>query len=316
MSIAQMRRALAEASTAFANHPDVTLVGIGEKHTGGVNTKDYAIVIYVEKKGQVRGGEIPESLRTKHGTYPTDVLELPYQAITQTNTQLDGADLLIDAASGRSGTLGFVAEEDGGLGRFFGITNAHVVSNTGQDARGANVKANVNGVRKVIGKVSHHTVLHDDGRINKPDVALIELNAVGTDHAAKYQIEAWKTQPIDGVASLSAAPQAGSRLPHEYASKARGVVDVVTGASPFEVTNLPMIARDTGRPILFSRAYHARVIQPVQGGHSGSALTRLRVSGNSRALTGLVFGGRGGDLFAFAWRDVAETIKNDFRIDI
>lgn len=314
-NISDLRRGMKRAADVFADHPDVTLVGIGEKHSDGINTRNYALIVYVEKKGQPRGSAIPKQFDAGQFVLPTDVIELPTGSMMMTNAQLDGADVLIDAANDRQGTLGFLAFEDGGSNSVFGITNSHVVARTGEDASGRQISAYLNGQRVAIGEVAHNTVLHDDGRLNKPDVALIALNNTGKAFATTYQIEPWANQPIKGVSSLSAAPQAGSRLRHEYASKATGSVSTNFGDSPFEVTNLPMISPDTGQRIYFERAFHTRTAGSVTAGHSGSAITRLTSNGNARLLAGLVVGGSGRDLFAFAWHDIAATIKNEFGVD-
>lgn len=320
MSITALRKALAEADMAFAGHPDVVLVGIGEKYAQGVCTKREAIIVFVRRKGQPEGPLVPDRIDLSSGAFPTDVREMAPEALTLTNRQLDGSDFLVATDSDRSGTLGFVSIEDSQRQRVFGITNAHVVGPPDTDSSGAPIWGRRDGRWIEIGTVHRHTVLRSDGRQNPPDVALIALNQDGIAFARAYQVEAWPGDQIRDIDGLSPSPFAGARLEHAYATKADGGMRVLSAGPIFEVSPRPMLDTDpkTGarKMIRFRRVFVAPASGAVRQGHSGAVLTRKRASDNARVASGLVVGGSGRSLFAFSFPDVYGHIRDSFGITL
>lgn len=318
MKIGRLRKAMAEADAALAEHPDVVMVGIGEKFSGGENRRIDAIIVYVKRKGAPRGPLIDDPIRLPSGEYRTDIREMSPEALRLLNWNLDGADLIYSADSDRSGTLAFVSIEEGPRRRAFGITNAHVVGPPDVSARGGKIWARSTAGWLEIGTVFAHTLLRSGGPKNPPDVALIELNDDGIDFAKAYVIERWPGDPIKGIDGLSASPFAGSRFQHAYASKADGTMREVRADPIFEVSGRPMKDLDpqTGatKLIAFKRVFYAPVASTVLPGHSGAALTRKRASDNARVVSGLVVGGGAGSLFAFSFADVYAHIRDDFGI--
>lgn len=304
-SMAALRAGLDEVRAQLADHPDVTMVGIGEKTRDGVSLKRNAIVIGVERKGAPTGAPLPTHISLPGiGEVDTDIIEAPVRSLVLANNRIDGGDLLVTTDLGRTGTLALVVTDTAGIQ--YGITNAHVVAQPETSAIGRQVVAVVGGRRLVLGAVSHMRPL-STRRMNAIDLALIRLDPAAAAIALPYAVQAFAGK-VQKSAPLSAAPQAGSRLPHRYGSAVAGFMEVVVVRNPVEVPNQPF--RDaSGQTVVFRRVFSLTASAPgVRSGHSGALVVKDRAEGGLFSC-GLVMGGEGPLVYAFSFTDVFREIR-------
>ena len=275
-------------------------------------TGTYAVVVYVEDKSSPTGKLIPPALRLGGRDVPTDVRTAPRSDFQFANAALDGSDLLIASSVGRVGTLGLVAAEDGGQGRVFGITNAHVVSRPNEDHTGDVIEAVVDGQRQAIGQVAYQST-YRAGNANTVDLALIALNETGRALARHHVI-----QNIDGTVvgagSLSFSRFGGAFREHKYGASTNQRRDVVRCAQPTEHSSI-ILTDQNGSRLGFGRAFVLHAGSPgVRAGHSGALLVR-RQANDELIGTGLLAGGRGSTAVAFSFTEInAELASAGIRL--
>ncbi|MEM9148136.1 MAG: hypothetical protein AAGC57_18355 [Pseudomonadota bacterium] len=302
MKAQHLRRRLPTAEAALRIHPDVTMVGIGETEAGA-----YAFVVGMEPRADP-GRPLPPRLIVDDLSVPVLTRPCPADSLRTGdgsdggNTALDGSDLLIAGVVGRTGTLGLVVAEAGGLGRLFGLTNAHVVTEPDRDATGDPIKAHVNGADRNIGTVAYQAPYNTGGG-NTIDMALIALNAEGRRLARQHRIQTFPGETVVGSGGLSFSRFAGARRPHRYGGSTLDSRDVVPLANPVEHAAIDLTDR-SGARIRFGRAFTIDAGDGgVRGGHSGALVVRTSTSGGMIAA-GLLAGGRGAVAVAFSFRDV------------
>lgn len=305
MKARELRALQNDIANALAGYSDITAFGIGEKFSNDEPTGSYAVVVYVEDKSNPGGQLIPPMLRLSGQDVLTDVRTAPRSDFMLANTSLDGSDLLIASHVGRVGTLGLVATEDGGPGRVFGITNAHVVSRPNEDHTGDAIEAVVNGISQVIGEVAFQSS-YRAGNVNTVDLALIALNQTGRALARSFVI-----QNIDGVVvgsgSLSFSRFGGALREHKYGASRNQARDVVKCTQPSELSSV-VLNDQNGASIGFGRAFVLRAGNPgVHAGHSGALLVRQKADGKLIGA-GLLAGGRGSTAVAFSFTDIISEL--------
>ena len=304
MKVAEARARVELVQQMLGDHPDVNAVGVGEKIRHNETQKHYAAVVFVENKGTPLGRPIPPVMQTDLGPIPKDVVEAPKQSFDVINSVLDGADILIDGADTRRGTLAFVSRSNGKL---FGITNAHVVTGPGGNAVGQSVLAHLNGVRTRIGVVVGHSPFRPD-ILNRHDVALIQLDPNAEEFAAPYMTEAFPGRAISEIGRLSPAPQSASRRTYYYASKAQDVFNKVRLENVTELSGIFVNDTLSGTQLPFGRCYHLTATEgSIIKGHSGAALVRPTDAGEL-LVVGVLFAGGGRNAFALSWHDIAGAL--------
>lgn len=298
------RRAALQAATTFKNHPDVTSVGVGETYSKGKPTDQLAVVFLVERKGYSKGSILPRQISFEGQILATDVQEVRRKEFATANSHVDGSDLLISSSVRRSGTLGVVVREDGGRNRVFGITNAHVVSRPNENHVGDPIDAVINGVRQSIGKVAFQSD-YRTGVQNKVDLALVELNGIGSEMAIPNKIQPF-SRFVVGSGHLSASKYGGARRAHTYAGSTLNSRDIVNCGMVSEHPRV--ILRDKGKtPIHFGRTFvFTSISQSVALGHSGSVLVRDGRDG--LVVAGLLAGGGKNSAFVFSFVDIHKQI--------
>ena len=305
MKATEIRALLAAAQARLQGHPDVTAVGIGEKFTDGKPASTYAIIVSVEDKGRPVGDPIPKHLLLKGWKVATDIRTASRKDFIAGNGALDGSDLLIASTVGRVGTLGFVATEAGG-GRFFGMTNAHVVSRPNEDHTGDAIMANASGTPEVIGHVAYQSS-YRTGVANTVDLAMIELNAVGRALARTFAIQTFNGL-VTGSDGLSFSRFGGALRAHKYGGSTSLSRDVVGLSQPAEHSAVDLTDQ-SGVHLRFGRSFVLSATSPgVQAGHSGALLVREMTNGNMVA-TGLLAGGRGTTALAFSTTEINAELR-------
>ena len=307
MRIDEARARVALVREALVDHPDVNAVGVGEKYRDGVSQKIYSARVMVEHKGAPRGESLPPVFQTRLGPIVSDVIEAPQSAFCTIGSALDGADIVIDGAMRRNGTLAFVTKTSNGT---FGITNAHVVTEPNENAVGRFVFMDIDGLRTQIGDVAGHSPYRDD-IVNQHDVALIRLDPGAETISAPFAIEAFGGQRISVIGRLSAAPQGAARRQYTYASKAQGVLRRVVLSQVTELRQGILIEdRQSERRLRFGRAFQLTVESgAVRPGQSGSALVRA-LNATDLLVVGILFAGEGNIAFALSWSDIDDALAS------
>lgn len=302
-----LRRALGEVREKFIRKKNIHAIGIGEKFQNGEAIGEHAFVFLVNKKDPQAKEQIPPSIRYQGSIIATDVQVVPGSDFQTTNSSLDGSDILIASNVGRAGTLGLVVREDGGSGRTFGITNAHVVSRPNENHVGDIIEAVVNNKRQIIGEVVYQSDYKTDV-LNRLDLALIELNQIGKHLAKTHVIQTFKGL-VTGSSGLSFSRFGGALRQHAYGGSTQHSRDVVNCAMVSEHPETLIL--DNGvTPIRFSRTFiFSSVSNPVQSGHSGAVIVRSQNSGELLA-TGLLAAGGANSAFAFSFTDVLSELES------
>lgn len=307
MRAAAFKRLLPQAQARFADHPDVTSVALGEIAGDEHDGARYAIVTFVQDLDHRRGPPIPGEITLGDVRVPIDVRHGPAEAFSLANDHVDGSDLLIVGAVGRVGTLGLVVQEATPGNRLLGLTNAHVVTVPDADAVGAPIEARVNGQRIQIGSVLYHAPYRSTSP-NTVDLAVIALDAVGTQLAKAHRIQTFPNAVVMGSDGLSFSRFGGAQRPHMYGGSTLGSRDVVSVAAPAERSTITLTDQ-RGTRMRFGRAFLMSAAgSGVRGGHSGSVVVRKQVNGQL-VVTGLLAGGRGRLAVAFSFREVLAELR-------
>lgn len=311
-AFAELRDALPALRKKYAAHPDVTVVGIGHKYTKGALQDDYSLVFGVAEKGNPQGALLPGKVQTAFGTVPTDVLTSSPANRMFCNGHIDGADFLAIVGTSRFGTLGAVlqsAHDD----TLYALTNSHVLAAPGMQVVGAPVTSRMFGSTFEIGQVAFHSSL-DAAVGSHMDVGLVRLSAEGADIARAYRIQPLSDSWIEKSGYLSAAKSAGAARPHFYAPFSTG--HLLNGCHmPVEIDSGEFHDEAVGVDIRLGRHFRLEMTHGTpSSGHSGSVLLRRSTKDQRHLiLAGLIFAGRGRELFAFSWPDVARYLaKNGF----
>lgn len=309
MKADDLRRRLAKAEEAFADHPDVTAVGIGEKVTAGRHAGTDCFVVFVEDKGQPTGGIVPKEIEIDGITVPIDVRTAPKASFRTSDGFLNGSDRIIAPNANRAGTLAMVVREAGGLGRLFGMTNAHVVARPDTDATGDPISAEIDGATIPIGNVAYQASYRSGGVRNTVDLAMIELNTAASAIAQPYVIETFPGVAVQSTTGLSFSRFSNARKPHQYGGSTDISRDVVGMSNPTEFRAIRL--RDSTNAVMrFGRAFSLQAGNAgVQGGHSGALIVRDRSNGAGLLAAGLLAGGAGGIGYAFSFQDILAELR-------
>jgi len=320
MKISALRKHGNQLAENFSKHPDVNLVGIGEKLTNGTPARRLSVTFFVENKGNPKGEMIPKKLKieTPDETryVETDVITIAKQDMKLLSNIIDGGDIIQGLVTWEKGTLGLVFFDRKNRKKRWAITNSHVVSEIDKKLTRKEVASHgYPGGEILLGNVWRHTPLSQMKR-NFADIALLEINPNFFDFSKPYQIEAWPNHQITGFGFLSPSPYAGSRRIYRYASKHPDypqIPEIVTCHHPIEI-EVGDLDAGSGQWLEYGKFFalklhHSSTAKPREG-HSGAILVREGKKKSELLVCGQIFAGGHDTIFAYSWSPISKVLKS------